>query len=717
MFDAASPVWPQGRETEMNLTVGFRAEFTVRAGEKVQFRATASSIYRLFINEKMAAYGPARAAHGYFRVDDLDVTEFVRDGVNVAVIEATGYNCNSFYCLDQPSFLQAEILVADCVVAATGKKEFAARILPERLQQVQRYSYQRSFVECYDFHSGKGAWETHLETDLSQEKLTVQSQKQLLPRGIPAYSFGQFQPTSIVSSGKATLADKPYSSYHPRYLEVEAHGLKGFPYSVLPSCLNDEVLSIHTREEQRNQAFPSSLCLREDSYQTIDFGQVKTGFIGFRISCTKPVTIYLTFDEILSEGDVNPVRLDTCNAIRCTFEPGSYTFLSMEPYTLRYLKFVAFGASCVVDTLHLFTYETPASIRAVFSSGDEVINSIFKAGVETFRQSAMDVFMDNPSRERAGWLCDSFFSARVEKALSNNSDIERNFLENYLLAPVSDNLPAGMLPMCYPSDCLENLFIPNWPLWLVLELGEYFVRTGDRNMVDRFKEKIYALFNWFESFRNSAGLLEKLEGWIFVEWSEAACFVQDVNFPTNMLYAGALKTAAALYHDNRLKRQSEELLETVRSLSYRKDPVSGKMFFSDHAMRGEDGTLKVMDDFSEVCQYYAFFFGAASPETYPDLWNRLVKEFGPIRKNNGDYPSICFANAFIGNYLRLELLNQHGLRRQMLQEMKGYFSHMAELTGTLWEYDDLRASCCQGFASYVCYLLLRSQGNAEYVLE
>ena len=43
------------------------------------------------------------------------------------------------------------------------------------------------------------------------------------------------------------------------------------------------------------------------------------------------------------------------------------------------------------------------------------------------------------------------------------------------------------------------------------------------------------------------GLLERLPGWIFVEWSAANDWVQDVNFPTNMLYARTLCVAAELY--------------------------------------------------------------------------------------------------------------------------------------------------------------------------
>ena len=94
------------------------------------------------------------------------------------------------------------------------------------------------------------------------------------------------------------------------------------------------------------------------------------------------------------------------------------------------------------------------------------------------------------------------------------------------------NLPAGMLPMCYPADHYDGVFIPNRALWFVVQLEEYLARSGDRAAVEALRPKALALFDYFKRFENSEGLLEKLEGWVFVEWSAANEFVQDVNYST-----------------------------------------------------------------------------------------------------------------------------------------------------------------------------------------
>ena len=71
------------------------------------------------------------------------------------------------------------------------------------------------------------------------------------------------------------------------------------------------------------------------------------------------------------------------------------------------------------------------------------------------------------------------------------------------------------------------------------------------------------------------------------------------------------------------------------------------------------------------------------------------------------WSNIWPANAFIGNYMRLEILSRAGLGDRVVEDIRGYFLEMADSTGTLWESITPTASCCHGFASYVTVLLAR----------
>ena len=144
--------------------------------------------------------------------------------------------------------------------------------------------------------------------------------------------------------------------------------------------------------------------------------------------------------------------------------------------------------------------------------------------------------------------------------------------------------------------------------------------------------------------------------------------------------------------------QAARLREKIRALSY------NGSFFTDRMLR-KDGKLIPGGEITETCQYYAFFTKTATPETYPQLWDTILYSFGPERQDKGLYPEIYPSNAFIGNYLRLDLLSQYGKEEQLLKESVGYFKFMAERTGTLWEKISDDASMNHGFASHAAVWL------------
>ena len=632
-FKKAIPVWAEGRENEVNLTLAFRTVIDYR--KDADIRIAASTIYRLKVNGEFVGHGPCVAAHDFYRIDCYDIAPYLHEGKNVVSIEVTGYNTESFYLLSQPSFLQAEIVSGGRAIAWTGR-DFKAYDLQQRKQDVPKYSYQRTQMEYWILAEGYDAWQT--DPDFTSDREVV-----LAPQ--PA---------------KTTIVRRvPY----PDYTVHEA------------SVLDAEKL-LYT------------------------FGREYSGFLGCEIEVLEKTTLTIDYEELLTDGELKH-RMPFRGYVAYELEPGHYCLESIEPYTMQFAQ-VAFTGDATIERLYLRDYCNSGVQAAQFSCDNEALNKIFDAARETIRQCALDIFMDCPSRERAGWLGDSFFSSRVECDLSGATNVEKNFLENYLLPEHFKTIPEGMVPMCYPSDNFEGgTYIPNYAMWFVLELEEYLARSGDREMIDAFRDKVYNLIGFFDGYLNSDGLLERLGSWVFIEWSAANRFVWDVNYPSNMQYAGMLDAVARMYNDPSLHERAEAMRETIRTQSF-----DGR-FFCDNAMRQEDGSLVRTDNHTETCQYYAFFFRTATPETYPELWQRMATEFGPVREKEDKYPDVPKANALFGNYLRMELLSENGLGAQSLQEFGDFYLPMAEATGTLWENMTFSDSCNHGFAAHVAHVLYR----------
>lgn len=686
MFSKADPVWVKDKETEVNLTLQFKT--LCPALPEAQLHIATSGLYNLWVNGHFAAFGPARAGKNHFRMDRIDLSSLLTQDENVVVIEVTGYNAFSFEIQNQPSFFQAELLSKDIPLAWTGR-DFTARIHPYRRRKTQRYSFQRVLSEAYAI--------TDVDRFLTDptagdEVLVITEKKRIIPR---LAMYPQYEESAATPQWAGTISPiVPQKLRQDRaWLNVSNERLTGWPI--------EELDVFPTGECQYFSFTPTDLPptghLPQDSYALYRLAYNMTGQVAFTVTCHTPVTLYLMFDEVLTEGRIDFLRMECANAIRWDLCPGTHELRTFNVYTMQYLQIASIGGGCTVTAPVMVQYKHPP-VAAPYTPSSAALARITDAAIETYRQNAVDLFTDCPSRERAGWLCDSFFTSRVEYLLTGNSLVETSFLENFLHEEQYAALPDGIFPMCYPADHMDHVFIPQWTLWLILQLREYRDRGGSQELLRRYRPRIQKLLDYFEKFENTDGLLERLDGWNFVEWSMANQLTQDVNYPTNMLYSAALRAAADLYGDTYLIQKADAVMDKVISQSF------DGQFFVDNALR-QDGKLIPTGERTEVCQYYAFFFGAATPESHPELLKILLEDFGPDRKNTGAWPQIHPANAFIGNYLRLDILTKLGYYDKVRQNIEGYFLYMAEKTGTLWENIGDTASCNHGFASYVlCWL-------------
>lgn len=708
-FASAVPVWEKGAAEEKNIHLAFT--FTLSPDlEAPILRLAGCETYTVAVDGEFIAYGPARAAYGFFRVDEIALSPYQTDRDVTVSVRVAGYNACSFIHVKQPPFLCAELVDGEEVIAYTSPDSacgIRAYRVTERMRYVQRYSYQRPFVEHYSltpdsfaYELGNGGEEVELEAAAAGEFLTrIQpygDYEVVLPLGEVAEGIVGTDESRPVFNDRAIyeVATGWNQGYTPEEFEFASH--REVSYMTF-----SRTASFFCRSAQ-------SVSLAPDGYADIDLGRNYTGLLDFTVDTPGGCELYLLYDEFFGEdGEVDPFRMSSSNIFYYRLAAGSYHIRTTEPYCMRALRIVVRCGSCTVRSLKMFKIAYPSShFRAQLGTGDEELQKIYEAAVESFSANATDIFMDCPSRERAGWLCDSFFTSRVEKLLTGHSPVEEAHLANFILSDAfsaDDRVPKGMLPMCYPGDAWAptNNYIPNWAMWYVLELEEYLARSGDRELIDAAKERMLALAAWFAQYENEDGLLIDLPSWIFVEWSRANALVQNLNFPTNMVYASMLDAIARLYGIEEFAQKAEKLREDIRRMA-----MTDSGFFCDNMVR-RDGELVLSGECTEACQYYAFFCDIATPESHPELWRRLRDEFGTVRNETKAYPEVWPANAFIGNYLRLEILFRYGATERMEEDIRGFFLPMAEKTGTLWEHMDTQASCNHGFASHVLVWLDR----------
>jgi len=689
MFKYAKPVWLHGRSKEMNLFAAFEAETGSLDGAEIHIAA--AYFYRLFVNGKFASFGPARTARGYARKDVISLTEYDTSGKNTVRIEVAGYNCRALSTCKTDPFLIAEIIKDGKAVAYTGR-DFSGSVISERVRAVERYSQQRHFGEVID-HTQPTEEAVAAVTDVSPV---------ILDRVAPYPVYRDIIKTEAYCRGTFKY-DETLPVRKNRYSFPAEADWGNFAEDEIKFKPFRWIQSQNMEPAEYGVKLPATLSAGE--YLFLDLLQIECGFIGFEAFAEETSDIVIGFTEYCEPAKFEFTNANMQNVLAYRLAGGKrYEKLSFEPYVLRSAVILVRSGKITLDSFSVKSFERSTENAFVPEISDPELKKIYNAALRSFSHNAVDLYSDCPSRERVGWLCDSFFSGRSEYFFFGDSPVERAFLENYRLFDGAPLIPEGMMPDCYPSDTehggLEP-YIPQWCLWYILQVRDYVKDRGGESQKELFRKSIMGVLEFCRKYENSEGLLEKVPGWNFVEWSDANKWTNDVNYPTNLLYAEALSCAYELYGNEEWEKKAERIRAAALEGSF-----DGELF-TDNAVRDAEGHLKNTGNTSEACQYYAILFGRIdiNDKKYEKLKSCIFSRFAEIKEARAGFVPV---NAFIGFYLRIMSLEKLGYYGILLEDIKNFFKHMVDKTNTLWEYMERKGSYDHSFAAYVACAINRA---------
>lgn len=684
-----SAVWAEGQKNQMNRAFAFVLDLGKK--QMGEICLSAASCYKVIADGKLMGFGPNRTAHGYARAA---VYPFNAQYITVEV--QSHFVPNFCWVKREPFFA--------CVLKTESGKEYFAEdfncfALSDRVQKVRRYSFQRGFCETYINEKDR----TALYFCKPQNAFPrVKTEKAELPHLLPSETLNpalsEIFAEKVIDSGYCKTSPE-IAVYVDRTETLIGTVLEGFKRGEWQDFSTDEISCI---------TYLSGAKSGDYAYETLDFSRIVTGIVEVEIIAGNAGEVFFAFDEILSDEKlktIKPFRGDTANVFKWTVKKaGVYNLSAFEPYAFRYANVIT--SAGVKANVKVRAYENPEAGKMLFECDDKKIEQIMEAARHTFAHNAVDLLTDCPSRERAGWLSDSFFSSVAERVFTGDNKVERAFLQNYILADKSGH-PKGMIPRCYPADYYEeDGFIPNWSLWYILEIYKYFTQYGYDETVEKSRANVEGILNYFVDFENEFGVLEDLKGWIFVEWSAAnnSDHINGINVPSNACYYASLLAAAKVYGIKGLKEKAEKVKDYLLKNAY----VDG--FFVDNLIRNEKGDIIPTENYTETCQYYMFFFKCADKYTHKELFDKMLNEYGKSDSSaSGGNPvkkQLTPSNMIYGVYMRLELLMREQKRVELLNECVRYFYDMTQKTGTLWENNTASASCDHGFASYVSRFII-----------
>lgn len=670
-------VWGKLQDNK-NMELRFQCE--IESYKEVVIELVAKDIYNLFVNDRFVSYGPARAAKGYARVERLEVSSFLqqKDCRNMISVYVHSVNSKTLHLAEGRPFFGIRVYGDGKLIKQT--EDFTCHLVGDRVKKVERMSSQRGYLEVYD-----------VQESFPKMEIEKVSCPKLLERRAP-YSKNKVKKADSVLSGTVKVdKTRTWENNFTGQLDT-GERLDAYARRECDCVLSKELLSfVYMPNEAVSHKDISGL--RYDVYQ---FSHVCCGKFVIKLKASKKTDVWVTYDDLLEEGYVKFNREHIIHGLKWTLGEGEHTLYSQEVYAAKYIQLITDG-SIEIQEISIICIENPDVDDFVISShllSDkrfQELETIVTAARNSLAQNAFDIFTDCPTRERSGYICDSYFMGKAEHFFTGQNKVERDFLENYLLYDGEMLGHKGIMPMCYPSqEAAKDSYIPAWILWYVLELEDYKKRSGDHAFIELHAERIRDILAFFKDYENEYGFLENLDGWVFVEWSKASDYVDGVNVPTNILYAEAIRAAGEILGEEQLIAKSKTMREGLRNLAF-----DGEVY-RDNAIR-IDGKLTITENVSEFNQIIAAYFKMEKKDS--QFYRDFVEQFKTVQRE------ISPAALFVGSVLRLMTLYDLGEYNLLLKECKEHFLEMAKATGTIWELFGGNASCNHGFGAVVGKLI------------
>lgn len=703
MFKKAKPIFLKGKNERPNTFAVFSKRIKSDETNGLAVRITACSYYRLRINGLFVCHGPARSGRGAARVDVYPLDGYVKSGENLIEIEAACY-CGAFGTVNEdtgePAFVIAEIYGKDKEIICFTDADWEGRTVYQRDRYAQRHSHCRQITEVWRLDENYPSL-----SSLPCEEVAVVPHPVFIPRAVPYPGYDHIKAKTLIEAGACEYEEKPLNvTFFDRW--NEEYAMQGERPGAEDLNLKRIPLACSVKKNGGAVCFGAG---KGYKYASFDLKAMYVGFVEFTVTLSEPCCVDIIYAErVEDDGSLSsqPAH-NTCLRVYCP--AGKTSFTSFEPYAFRYIKAVVkTELPFEINGIGVLTYSTPDARGGTFLCSDEDINRIYDASYKTLLLNTLDIFMDCPDRERGGWLCDSLWTGRAAALMLADPSVERAMIENFLCVP-AEECYYGFFPQCYPATGnFRDGALTTWSFWFIIEIYEYYMRTGDRELIERSRPRLDAFFDGVAKLCGEHGLFES-HSTVFVDWSLSNNheYVYPISCAANVEYACALECYDKLFNVPKAKEHAEKIRKTLQGVAIDTGGYDPRYILHD-SLKYEDGKLTGKPFYSEAAQYTMLWGELFSEKECPGLIDAVVNELGPCPNRKPPTLDVGEANMFIGLCIRLDMLSRLGYTEQMLKEIRYLCGIMLkEGPGTLWETVSGKSSRCHGFMAHIGVLLSR----------
>ena len=432
-------------------------------------------------------------------------------------------------------------------------------------------------------------------------------------------------------------------------------------------------------------------------YAVIDFGKEVTGHPVIEIDgALGGEIIDLGYSEVLQtpegetlspasgmRGIVNPEKAFVHYADRYICKPGKQRFQTFDKRAFRYLQLDVrkMQQKLRIGPVSLMFSTYPVEYRGSFTSPDALLNRIWEVGRWSVQLNMEDAYTDCPWRERGQWWGDARVQAMVNYYAFGDLALIRNGVRQIGQSQTNEGMTMGI----YPTDWSFGI-LPTFTLIWVVSLWDYYLFSGDRDLLDELFPAVERVVEFFERYRSPHDLLRDVPYWLFVDWADVETAGESAS--VNALYHGALLAAADI---------AETLPHHIARADYRMLARRIRDGMRQHLWDAKKGCFRdswkdgvLSEKITEQANCWAVDFGAAPEGMDASILEALF---------DSHVSTVQTGTPYFAFYV-LRAMAKVGKHEQCLHYTRTNWGKMLDWGATSWwEQWDPKASACHGWSS------------------
>lgn len=502
----------------------FRREFLLteeECADQPQYLLSlfASSRYLLYVNGEYVTRGPARSDYRWSTFDQIDVTRHIRKGRNVIAVLCLYYGYGTGQTMNSARGLAGQLVSsAGQVSKLLLVTDEAWRSFPAEAYdpQAPRVNSRQGPVEIFDARNEPMGWngmdfdDSHWpNASVMKHDLANSVYWNLSPSGISLLEEKIVHASEVVaqgSSGTEAASTAQTKTLH-RY--------------VIQTLASADIQPVDGPRSQVEQILSFQPGKRSNVGQArivvYRFEKLCAGYLVLQLSGAAGTVVDCIYSEELTEHYRPVVTSDNRPIDRFVLREGDNEFeVAFGWKACRYLTLVIHSDDdgVIIQQVGLRSREYPFTEAGRFETTDVGINRIFSICQHTARICAQDAFVDSPGREQQQWIGDGRWTALTYYHLTGSTELYRKMLRQ--LGQSQDF--TGMIRPRHPDDHNNIPPIPAFSLSWISAFYEFFLHTGDLDLVQEWWPNVGAALHWFSNWENTDGLLEDVPQWMFIDW-------------------------------------------------------------------------------------------------------------------------------------------------------------------------------------------------------